>query len=238
MNRPLQAVILCGGKGSRLRPQIEEIPKTLVNLNGKPILEHNLELFSKKSYQEFVLCIGYMGGKIENHIKKLEFKGIDYKVEFSNVGIEASMLKRIYHLKEFVKDRILITYGDTLTNINVHDLQKEHIKSKKSLTIVITKIRNPFGLVNFNKKKEVLSFVEKPLLNYYIGMFIMNYSVFSSIEKDMIDKPDGEGLICLFKELINHNELMVYEYKGKQITFNTYTELSLAEEEFKSFYTL
>ena len=114
--------ILCGGKGSRLRPQIEETPKTLVPLNGKPILEHNLELFSKKNYKDFILCIGYNGERIVNHIQKLKIKGVDYNIQFSDAGIEASMLKRIYQLKELVQDMILITYGDTLTNIDVNDL--------------------------------------------------------------------------------------------------------------------
>ena len=230
--------ILCGGKGSRLRPQIEEIPKTLVPLNGKPILEHNLELFSKKNYKDFILCIGYNGERIVNHIQKLKIKGVDYNIQFSDAGIEASMLKRIYQLKELVQDMILITYGDTLTNIDVNDFKKKHIKYDKLMTIVMTKIRNPFGLVKFNQNNEVLSFDEKPLLNYYIGMFIMNYNVFNRIGIDFLDMPDGVGLVCLFKKLIKQNELMVYEYEGEQITFNSYTELSLAEEKVKSFYTL
>ena len=56
----MKICILCGGKGTRLRPQIEEIPKTLVNLNGKPILEHNINLYSNKGYKKFILCILFL----------------------------------------------------------------------------------------------------------------------------------------------------------------------------------
>jgi len=229
--------ILCGGKGCRLRPQIEEIPKTLVPLNGKPILEHNLELFYKKNHKQFILCIGYKGEKIIDHVKKLRKSKADYNIIFSNSGVEASMLERVYKLKSHFKDMLLITYGDTLTNIDVDDLKKKHLEYGKALTIVITKIRNPFGLVDFNENNEVLSFSEKPLLNYYIGMFILNHSVFNYIDKKMLSEPDGVGLVNLFNKLIGQNQLMAYQYAGDQITFNTYTELEIAEEQLKSFYT-
>ena len=146
------------------------------------------------------------------------------------------MLKRIYNLKYQINDILLVSYGDTLTNIDVEDLKK-HMKYGKLITIVVTEIKNPFGLVKFNDFNEVTSFIEKPF-NYYIGMFIMNKNVFDIIESNDLNKPEGEGLVSLFHELIKKNELMTYVYKGKQITFNTYKELTLAEEQFKSFFTL
>jgi len=229
--------ILCGGKGGRLRPQIEDIPKTLVPLNGKPILEHNLELFYKKKHKNFILCIGYQGEKIIEHVKNFIKSKEGYNIIFSNSGVEASMLERVYKLKNHVKDMLLITYGDTLTNIDIDDFKKKHLDYGKALTIVITKIRNPFGLVDFNENNEVLSFSEKPLLNYYIGMFILNNSVFDYIDNDMLSEPDGICLVSLFKRLIDQKQLMAYQYAGDQITFNTFTELEIAEEQLKSFYT-
>ena len=234
----MKVCILCGGKGTRLRPQIEEIPKTLVKINGKPILEHNINLYSNKGHKKFILCIGYKGELIVDYIKNSEFHKDDIDFEISQAGVEASMLKRIYDLKESVNDILLVSYGDTLTNIDVEDLKKTHIKYGKLITIVVTEIKNPFGLVKFNECNEVVSFVEKPLLNYYIGMFIMNKYVFDIIQTNDLNKPDGEGLVSLFHELVKQNELMTYVYKGKQITFNTYKELTLAEEQFKSFFTL
>ena len=71
----------------------------------------------------------------------------DIDFEISQAGVEASMLKRIYDLKDSVNDILLVSYGDTLTNIDVDDLKKKHIKYGKLITIVITEIKNPFGLV-------------------------------------------------------------------------------------------
>ena len=68
-------------------------------------------------------------------------------------------------------------------------------------------------------------------------MLILNYSVFNYIDKKMLREPDGIGLVSLFKKLIDQNQLMAYQYVGDQITFNTYTELEIAEKQLKSFYT-
>ena len=57
------------GKGTRLRPQIEEVPKTLVKINGKPILEHNINFYSNKGHKKFILCVGYKGELIIDYIK-------------------------------------------------------------------------------------------------------------------------------------------------------------------------
>ena len=148
------------------------------------------------------------------------------------------MLKGIYDLKNQINDNLLVSYGDTLTNLDIKDLTNTHIKSGKLLTIVITEIKNPFGLVQFNDFNEVTSFVEKPILNYYIGIFVMNHKVFDMIEINDLNKPDGDGLVSLFHKLLKQNELISYLYKGRQITFNTFNELTLAEEKFKSFFSL
>ena len=206
----MKICILCGGKGTRLRPQNEEIPKTLVNLNGKPILEHNINLYSNKGYKKFILCIGFKGELIIDYIKKTEFNKNDIDFEISQAGVEASMLKRVYDLKDSINDILLVSYGDTLTNIDVDDFKEKHIKYGKLITIVVTEIKNPFGLVKFNEYNEVISFIEKPLLNYYIGMFIMNKNVFDIIESNDLFKPDGDGLVSLFHKLIKQNELITY----------------------------
>ena len=230
-------VILCGGRGRRLMPFTEETPKTLVPLNGKPLLDYNLELFSSKKLNNFILCIGYKGEKIREHIKKMQ-NSTPYNVTFSDAGKNASMLKRIYKLKEEVREMTLVIYGDTLTNIDVNDFKNHHINKGKAVSIVVASIQNPFGLVTFNEEGVAESFQEKPYLNYYIGMFLLSKSAFDYIDDQMLKEPDGEGLVSFFKRLIDEKQLMVYHYTGKQITFNTHREKEIAEEVIKTFITL
>ena len=230
--------ILCGGKGRRLRPFTEEIPKTLVTLNGKPLLDYNLELFSSKKLNNFILCIGYKGDRIREHIGRTNLMNTNYQVTFSDAGENASMLKRIYHLKEEVEEMALVIYGDTLTNIDVDDLKKYHIEKGRAVTIVVASIQNPFGLVSFNDEGVAESFEEKPFFNYYIGMFLLSKWAFDYIDDEFLREPDGEGLVSFFNRLIDEKQLMVYKYAGKQISFNTHSEREVAEEVVKTFYTL
>ncbi len=238
MNNNMKIAILCGGKGKRLMPYTEEIPKTLVPLNKKPILEYNLELYSRKNFNDFILCIGYKGYKIREHIEKSKSANLPYNVIFSDGGEDASMLKRIYCLKEMFGERILVMYGDTLTNIDVDDFLRSHKEKSGAMSIVVASIQSPFGLVEYSDCGVASQFDEKPFLPYYIGLFILEKRAFKYITDEMLNEPDGEGLVLLFKKLIEEKELCVYQYKGKQITFNTHSEKEIAEEMIKSFFTL
>jgi glucose-1-phosphate cytidylyltransferase len=234
----MKIAILCGGRGKRLRPYTEEIPKTLVPLNDKPILDYNLELFSGQKLNNFVLCVGYKGEKIREHIRRSNLQDAPYKVTFSEAGEDASMLKRIHQLKEETEETILVTYGDTLTDINVENLRSYHLEKGGIVTIVVASIQNPFGLVDFGDNGLAYSFQEKPYFNYYIGMFILNNRAFEYMDDELLRKPDGEGLVSFFNRMIDEKQLMVYQYDGKQITFNTHRERELAEEMVKTFYTV
>jgi len=234
----MKIAILCGGKGKRLRPYTEEIPKTLVPLNDKPILDYNLELFSGQKLNNFVLCVGYKGEKIREHIRRVNLQGVPYEVTFSDAGEDASMLKRIHQLKEEIEETILVTYGDTLTDINVENLMSYHLEKRGAVTIVVASIQNPFGLVNYGNNGAAYSFQEKPCFDYYIGMFILSNRAFEYMDDGLLREPDGEGLVSFFNRLIDEKQLMVYRYNGKQITFNTHSERELAEEMVKTFYTL
>lgn len=237
-NNEMKIAILCGGKGKRLRPYTEEIPKTLVPLNNKPILDYNLELYSNKNFKDFILCIGYNGSKICEHIKRKQIDNLPFNVTFSDGGEDASMLERIYYLKEMFDERILVTYGDTLTNIDISDFLRFHKEKKGAISIVVASIQNPFGLVDFDDCGTASTFNEKPFFTYYVGLFILEKKAFHYITDEMLAKPDGEGLVLFFKKLIEEKELYAYQYKGKQITFNTHSEKEIAEEMIKSFYTL
>lgn len=234
----MKIAILCGGHGKRLRPYTEDVPKVLVPINGKPILEHILELYLSKQFRDFILCIGYKGEKIREFIQKKSFNQNVCSIVFSDSGDRASMLTRIYRLAENFEDRIMISYGDTLTNLDVHEFLEYHKTKKVSVSIVTAKIQSPFGLVEYDEDGLASSFNEKPLLNYYIGHMLIEKRAFDLVTDDMLAMPDGAGLVHLLKLLADSRQLAVYEYHGKQITFNTHGEKERAEEMIKSFYTI
>lgn len=234
--KKVKIAILCGGRGKRLKLMTNELPKPLIPLQNKPILEHILNFFRKKGLDEFILCVGYKGHKIMDFMEEYRINNSG-KFYFSDLGDDASILQRIYALKNDFDDRIFCTYGDTLTDLNLDELFETHLQKGALMTVTTSKIRNPFGLLEIDDHGWATSFVEKPIFNYYIGHFIMEKGAMQYINAEILKEPDGKGLISLFLKLIELKSLNVFEHHGAQITFNTEIERINAEEEIIDFYS-
>ena len=221
-------VILCGGEGSRLRPLTNQVPKTLVEINGKPILQYLMEHFSKQNYNEFVLCIGFKGQMVRDFIKKKNNK--KWVVKFSDSGKNASMMERILDALQFVNERFIVCYGDTITNIDIDRLLKYHSKKRSLATITTYPMQSHFGVIEINKKGRAVSFKEKPFLPYWIsiGFMVFEKSVFKRKQNDFV-----RFLEMLSKE----KKLFAFKHKGKHITINTEKDLNEAGKKISEFYT-
>jgi NDP-sugar pyrophosphorylase family protein len=137
------------------------------------------------------------------------------------------------------EDRVIVTYGDSIANIQLQSLIDFHLEKRGLLSIVTAPIQSPFGLVTSDYNKQVQTLDEKPILHYYIGTFVMEKKAIEYIPEQIINWPDGNGLIAFFKILMAINKLYAYPYEGEgpDITFNTIEELNAAEEGFLKFYT-
>jgi len=228
----VNVVILCGGKGTRLGPLGQEIPKGLIKINNTPILHRTLELYSKGGFNKFMLCIGYKGHMIKDYFKDKN----DFNIRFSDSGEDASMLKRIYDTKDLVGENIFVVYGDTYADINLKDLLINHKSSKCLATMVTTKIKNPWGLIKIDDSDKITVYEEKPVLNYYMGILVINKEAFKIMSKEMLEAKNEEGIVLFFKELVRLGELNNYSHEGLHITFNTHLEKELANNIFE-YYT-
>ena len=229
-----KTIILCGGKGTRLGKLGENIPKSLVQLHEKPILYHKLKYSVNQGFSNFIIAIGYKGNMIVDACKDMD---LDFNVDFRDSGEDAGMLRRIYDVSELFEDRVIITYGDSIANIQLQHLIEYHKENQGLLSIVTAPIQSPFGLVSFDANKRVQTLEEKPVLHYYIGTFVMEKKAIEYIPHQIMDLPDGKGLITFFKILMALNKLYAYPHEGHDITFNTIEELNAAEEGFLKFYT-
>ncbi len=227
-------IILCGGRGSRLGNLTKRVPKPLIKINDKTILEIKLREYMELGFRDFVLCIGYKGGLIEKAVMEFD---LDANIVFSDAGENAGMLKRIVHAKDYFEDSAIITYGDTFANIDLYKLLDDHIKHKNEATITVASIQNPFGLVEYDENNKVSSFREKPVLQYYIGYAVVNRTALEIVPRQMIEIPDGQGLVAFYKLLIDMNKLGAYYHSGLEITFNTQEDLRIAEEKIMGFFT-
>ena len=229
-----KTIILCGGKGTRLGKLGESIPKSLVKLHEKPILYHKLSHSINQGFRDFIIAIGYKGNMIVDACKDMD---LNFNVDFSDSGEDAGMLRRIYDASELFEDRVIVTYGDSIANIQLQHLIDFHLEKQGLLSIVTAPIQSPFGLVTSDDNKQVQTLEEKPVLHYYIGTFVMEKKTIEYIPEQIINWPDGKGLIAFFKILMALNKLYAYPHEGHDITFNTIEELNAAEEGFLKFYT-
>ena len=166
-------------------------------------------------------------------INKLGYDGI-----FSNIGNDAGILDRIYSVRKYINDSTIISYGDTYGQINFKELVSSHKNSESLMTIVITSIKHPFGLVNFDSNSKVISFEEKPILSHYIGYAVIEPNIFDKIPKNFLGQSDGDGLVKSIKYLINLNLVHTYKFGGLQVTINTNSDLKTASERIGNYYTL
>lgn len=225
---------MSGGRGKRLGEITEKVPKPLVKIGNQTILRMKYENYYKQGFQDFIFCIGYKGEMIRNEVQCFEKQG---QIEFSDSGEEAGILKRLQVALPLMTERIILTYGDTFTDLDLDDLVSKHLESKCEATIVVAPIQNPFGLVDFDSKNLVTSFKEKPVLNYYIGYAVIEKTAFDYIPDKIFNLPDGQGLVTFYKMLIAIEKLNSYFHKGLQITFNTEDELKVAKKQLIQFYT-
>ncbi len=228
------AVIMCGGKGSRLRPLTETVPKPLVELNGRPCLEYILRSHLHRGQGEFVLCVGYKGEMIREFVEQ---SGFDATIRFSDAGENASMLQRLHAARDLMSERVSVTYGDTLIDVDFPAMLGQHQARGAAITLTTAEVVSPFGLLDIDDAGLVSSYREKPSLPYFVGHMIIERSVFDEVSEDLLALPDGQGLVRLFQQLVERRELAAFPYAGPQVTFNTRQDLDRAERDAARFFT-
>lgn len=227
-------MILCGGKGARLKPLTDSLPKPLIPLNGRPCLQHILQSYIRKGHRDFVLCIGYRGDLIVDFVQKT---GFDAEIEFSDAGEEAGILERLHLARSQIGERCFVAYGDTLIDVNLKEMLRDHQDSGAEITLTTAEVMSPFGLVTLDPRNWILSFEEKPKQPYYVGHMLMERTVLDTLDPELLEMGDGSGLVRLFQEKISERRVRTYPYRGPQITFNTEQDLDNAQRELMRFYT-
>ena len=203
----MKVVILSGGFGTRIPEYTSVIPKPMIRIAGKPIIEHIMEIYSKYGHKDFYLALGYKAENIKEYFYNYGVLNSNFKVNLSNgevtpfeklkkdweinlinTGINTMTGGRLKRLKEYIGDEtFLLTYGDAVTNLNINEVLKFHQSHGKMVTV--TGVRPParFGELTINTQNEVLEFKEKPNIKEgWIngGFFVIEPEFFNFIEHD------------------------------------------------------
>lgn len=132
--RKIKALILAGGEGAKLKPLTESIPKAMIPVGYKPLLEHNLELIAKSGIRDVVLLIGKLGSRIMKHFGQ-KWDGLDINYVSESVALDTA--GAIYNARNLVSDTFVVMNSDILTNIQLNSLIDFHrISDKKTIGTV------------------------------------------------------------------------------------------------------
>jgi len=175
---PVDAVIMAGGRGERLRPFTDSLPKPLLKVGEKPILEHNIDRLKLYGIDDFWITLKYLGEQIEQyfgsgHEKNIEIQYIYEREALGTIGA-VSMIHSFSH------DYVLVTNSDLLTNIDYEHFFLDFLKNEADFSVVTIpySVDIPYAVLETNNG-HVLNFREKPTYTYYSngGIYLMKREV-------------------------------------------------------------
>jgi len=225
----MEAIILCGGKGTRLSEETISKPKPMVEIGGKPILWHILKIYSSYGINDFIICCGYKGYMIKEYFANYylhrsdvtfdmknnkmhvhENKAEPWKVTLVDTGENSQTGGRLKRVADYLKDEecFCFTYGDGLGNINIAKSIQFHKQQKRLATITAVYPQAKFGALDISGT-QVTSFQEKPkgdngMING--GFFVLSPKVLEYIDNDQtsweqesLERLTSEGQLTVYK---------------------------------------
>jgi glucose-1-phosphate cytidylyltransferase len=191
-------VILCGGRGTRLREHTQEIPKPLVEIGGLPIVWHVIQLYAVHGFRRFLLATGYKGELIERFARETIWpEGVS--VECVDTGLDTPTGGRIKHLEQELEGRrFCATYADGVARVDLAGLLDFHSGHGRLATMTVVQPELQFGVTELDPRDgRVLGFREKPRSEHWIngGFFCFEPGVLDYLEQDSVLERDPlEGL--------------------------------------------
>jgi NDP-sugar pyrophosphorylase family protein len=198
-------LVLCGGLGKRLREVVQDVPKPMADIGGRPFLDILLRHVSDFGFRRFILCAGYMGEKVKQHFKDQKSMDIYFSEEDEPLGTGGA----VKNAEPYVKSSTFIVMnGDSICKMDMIDLLVFH-QSRQAITsiaLVETGIESDYGSVNIDKDQRILGFFEKKKSAGYInaGVYVFDRDIMKLM-------PDGAfSLECdFFPNILERN---VYGY--------------------------
>jgi glucose-1-phosphate cytidylyltransferase len=241
-------VILCGGKGARLREETEYKPKPMVEIGGRPILWHVMRTFAIHGFRDFVICLGYRGEMIREYILHYRAMNHDFTVllgtlgeaEYGEVGDElagcrvtlvdtgeetgtAGRLKRV--APYLSADRFIVSYGDGVANLEADALLRFHREHGRLATVTAVRAISRFGVLEL-VDDSVVTFSEKPMLDDWIsaGFFVFEREVLRRLGEDGMFEHEP------MQSLAHEGELRAFKHHGFWQPMDTYREYELLND--------
>lgn len=243
----MKAVILAGGKGTRLSEETQTKPKPLVEAGGKPLIWHIMQNYFLHGIDEFIILAGYKGQLIREYFNNfwlhqsditfdlgspkhevIRSKKVPWKVTVLDTGLESGTGTRVRYLQELITEDFLLTYGDGVADVNISELISAHKISNKIATLTAVQPPARFGALNL-RDNEVIGFEEKPQgegawING--GFFVLSPEVI-----EFIPHSDNSFEFDVLPKIAKSGDLGSFKHKGFWQPVDTLRDLQRLEEE-------
>jgi mannose-1-phosphate guanylyltransferase len=236
-----KAIILAAGFGTRMKEYTKDLPKPMLPINGKPLIEYTIRQLAAHGITEIGMNLHYHADKISDYFGNGENFGvkITYVYESQPSGTAGGVKK----LSEFCTDaeNIIVIYGDIITDLNYTDFISAHINHHSIGTILVHQRLKSNSIIEFDQEMKITSFIERPseeILKKYASVFWVNSAVYcfkseilNSIQTDKIqDFPKD-----IFPQLIIDQKLYAYKLKSKRHAIDSEEKYLEANTDIKNF---
>ena len=220
----MKAIILAGGRGKRLRPITDKIPKPLIPINNKPLIERTIKYLKKYGIREIIISSGYKSNLIEKFLKKKKNFGCEiiFSTEKTPLGTGGAIKKALRHVNE---ESFLVLNGDIITNIDLKKILK------KPNTIAANELKTKFGTMDI-KNNKILKFNEKKdVANVWMNPGI--YHLSKDIERLIPKKGSLEGIV--FPKMVRNKTLETVKFKDALwFSIDSHKDIEECSKEIKS----
>ncbi|MFH1721108.1 MAG: nucleotidyltransferase family protein [Candidatus Altiarchaeota archaeon] len=157
-------VIVAGGLATRMQPITEKIPKCLIDLDGKPLIQHQIEFLRDRGYTRFIFCVAHLAEKVEGYFGDGSSFGVEisYSQERGELLGTAGAIKLV---EELLDETFIVYYGDNLTTLDFDEALRFHEKKKSDFTVIVRELPEGYkssSIITLDLKNKIDTFLEKP----------------------------------------------------------------------------
>ena len=227
---PVDAVIMAGGRGSRLQPLTNHTPKPLLKVGDKTIIDHNVDRLRKFGVDDFWLSVRYMGEQLEEHFADGEDRGVKFQYVWENEPL--GTIGAVGNIEDFQHEVVLLTNSDILTTLNYEDFYLDFLEKGADMSVVTIPyhVDVPYAVME-TSNNHVISFKEKPTYTYYSngGIYLIKKEILKKIPKGIFYNATD-----LMEQLINDGgKLISYPMRQYWLDIGKHEDFKKAQEDIK-----
>jgi glucose-1-phosphate cytidylyltransferase len=230
VERPEPVAILCGGRGTRLQERTHAIPKPLVEIGGRPIVWHVIQIYAAHGFRRFLLLTGYKGELVEQFVDSAPWPpGVE--LECLDTGLETPTGGRIAAASERLRDgTFALTYADGVADVDLGAALRFHHGHGDAATVTLVQPHSQWGVAVLGSGDRISAFAEKPRVDHWVngGFFFMEPDALAYLEADSVLEREP------LERLVADSRLHGYRHSGFWDCMDTYKDAVLLSDLWES----